>query len=75
VIENVKSRYSSDRGVTVAYYYFSFTDSEKQKNDKFVRSLIEQFAWQSAEALKFLEALYSKCENGRRQPTADALES
>ena len=75
VIEEVKSQYSSNPSVAIAYFYFDFNDTEKQKHDKFTRSLVEQLAWQSMNALACLESLFSHCQDGRQQPTQDALES
>ncbi|KAL5325367.1 hypothetical protein ACEPPN_006492 [Leptodophora sp. 'Broadleaf-Isolate-01'] len=58
-LEKVKSQYKSSPTVAIAYFYFDFNDTEKQKHDKFTRSLIEQLAWQSAKALACLELLFS----------------
>lgn len=59
----------------IAYFYFDFNDTEKQRHDKFTRSIIEQLAWQSVEALACLQSLLSRCRDGNQQPTQDALES
>lgn len=75
VLEKVKSQYQSSPTVAIAYFYFDFNDTEKQKHDKFTRSLIEQLAWQSPKALACLESLFSRCQDGKQQPTQDALES
>ncbi|KAH6704178.1 hypothetical protein BKA61DRAFT_660800 [Leptodontidium sp. MPI-SDFR-AT-0119] len=73
-LEEVKSQYKSNPTVAIAYFYFDFNDSEKQRHDKFTHSLIEQLAWQSAKALACLESLFSRCQDGKQQPTQDALE-
>ncbi|KAL5328216.1 hypothetical protein ACEPPN_001712 [Leptodophora sp. 'Broadleaf-Isolate-01'] len=78
-LEEVKSQYKSNYTVeiptvAIAYFYFDFNDSEKQRHDKFTHSLIEQLAWQSAKALAYLESLFSHCQDGKGQPTQDALE-
>ncbi|KAF8854030.1 ankyrin [Acephala macrosclerotiorum] len=75
VIEEVKSQYKSNPTVVIAYFYFDFNDTEKQRHDKFTRSLVEQLAWQSVEALACLQSLFSRCQDGNQQPTQDALES
>jgi hypothetical protein len=73
-LEEVMSQYKSNPTVAIAYFYFDFNDSEKQRHDKFTHSLIEQLAWQSAKALACLESLFSDCQDGKQQPTQDALE-
>ena len=40
-IEDVKAQYDSDPTMAIAYFYFDFNDTEKQKHDKFTRSLVE----------------------------------
>ncbi|KAH9203372.1 ankyrin repeat-containing domain protein [Leptodontidium sp. 2 PMI_412] len=73
-LEAVKSQHKSNPTVAIAYFYFDFNDTEKQRHDKFTHSLIEQLAWQSAKALACLESLFSHCQDGKQQPTQDALE-
>ncbi|KAH6666209.1 hypothetical protein B0J14DRAFT_199342 [Halenospora varia] len=74
VIEEVKSQYKFSPTVAIAYFYFDFNDTKKQRHDKFTRSLIEQLALQSAKALACLESLFSHSQDGKQQPTQDALE-
>ena len=74
VLEAVKSQYKSSPTVAIAYFYFDFNDSEKQRHDKFTRSLLEQLVWRSPKALACLELLFSRCQDGKQQPTQDALE-
>jgi hypothetical protein len=74
ILEAVKSQYKSSRTVTIAYFYFDFNDSEKQRHDKLTRSLLEQLAWRSTKALACLEVLFSGCQDGNQQPTQGALE-
>jgi len=57
----------------VAYFYFDFNDTAKQRQDKLIRSLVMQLAMENLEGLKKLEQLYSNCQYGQRQPTEDAL--
>ncbi|KAH9207858.1 hypothetical protein DL95DRAFT_312889, partial [Leptodontidium sp. 2 PMI_412] len=73
-LEEVKFQYKSSPTVAIAYFYFDFNDTEKQRLDKFTHSLIEQLAWQSAKALACLESLFSRCQDGKQQPTQDGLE-
>jgi hypothetical protein len=74
VIEEVKFQYKSNPSVVIAYFYFDFNDTEKQRHDKFTCSLIEQLAWQSAKALACLQSVFSHSQDGRQQPTQDSLE-
>ena len=55
------------------YFYFDFNDAEKQKQEKMIRSLILQLSSQCRSIPQDLEALYSSCLNGERQPTRDML--
>ena len=73
IIEEVKSQYWSNHTVAIAYFYFDFNDAEKQRHDKFTRSLIQQLARQSTNALVCLQSLFSQSQDGQ-QPTQDALE-
>ena len=74
VIKEVKSQYMSNPTVAIAYFYFDFNDTEKQRHDKFTRSLIEQLAWQPVQTLTCLESLFSRGQAGKQQPTQDAIE-
>ena len=73
-VEDVKSQYKSNPAVAIAYFYFDFNDTEKQKHDKCTRSLVEQLAWKSVKALACLESLFSRNQDGKQQPEQDALE-
>ena len=55
------------------YFYFDFNDIEKQGQEKMIRSLILQLSSQYRSIPQGLEALYSSCMNGERQPTRDML--
>ncbi|KAF8542732.1 hypothetical protein BDD12DRAFT_875826 [Trichophaea hybrida] len=73
IIEDVIQHCSLGRNssLPVAYFYFDFNDSEKQKYEKMIRSLITQLSKQSVRT-RALESLFSSYQ-GSRQPTADAL--
>ncbi|KFZ24288.1 hypothetical protein V502_01228 [Pseudogymnoascus sp. VKM F-4520 (FW-2644)] len=64
---------ANDPGKVVAYFYFDFTDADKQKPELMVRSLISQLSEQCIRMPLALEALYSSCDKGNRQPSLDAL--
>lgn len=74
ILDEVKAQYKSNVTVAIAYFYFDFSAAEKQRHDKFTHSLVEQLAWQSPRALSCLESLFSRSEDGRKQPIQDNLE-
>ena len=55
------------------YFYFDFTNTDKQKPELMVRSLISQLSEQCIEMPLALEALYLSLDKGNRQPSIDAL--
>lgn len=63
----------NDPSKVVAYFYFDFTDADKQKPELMVRSLISQLSEQCITIPLALEALYSSSDKGNRQPSLDAL--
>jgi Cdc6-like AAA superfamily ATPase len=58
---------ASDPGKVVAYFYFDFTDENKQKPD------ISQLSEQRIKMPLALEKLFSSFDKGNRQPSSDAL--
>ena len=73
IIEHVKSYYESDAAVAIVYFYFDFNDTEKQRYEKLIRSLIEQLSLQSVKPMYTLNDLFARCRDGQQQPTPDAL--
>jgi hypothetical protein len=73
IIQEVTLGYDSDPAVAVAYFYFDFNDSEKQRHENLVRSLIVQLAMQSEKTPECLNALFARNQDGQQQPTIDAL--
>jgi hypothetical protein len=73
VIQDVSKYCDSDPGKVVAYFYFDFNDGNKQKPELMVRSLICQLSEQCVKMPVTLEALYSSCDKGNRQPSINAL--
>ncbi|KFY29437.1 hypothetical protein V491_00029, partial [Pseudogymnoascus sp. VKM F-3775] len=64
---------ANDPGKVVAYFYFDFTDIDKQNPELMVRSLISQLSEQCITMPLALEALYLSSDKGNRQPSLDAL--
>ncbi|OAF55629.1 hypothetical protein VC83_07589 [Pseudogymnoascus destructans] len=73
VTEDIFLYCANDPGKVVAYFYFDFTDANKQKTELMVRSLISQLSEQCIKMPLALEALYSSSDKGNRQPSLDAL--
>lgn len=73
IIENVLDhcRHNPDRAV--AFFYFDFADKEKQQHESMIRSLITQLSTQNTHLAQVLDSFYSSCNDGRIQPTLDAL--
>jgi hypothetical protein len=59
--------------VAIAYFYFDFSDPQKQIPELMIRSLIFQLLKNCNQVPTTLETLFSACENGRRQPALDNL--
>lgn len=57
----------------VVKFFFDFRDANKQTIDKMFRSLVTQLYTRSEKSRRELHLLMSKCEDGRRQPTIEAL--
>ena len=57
----------------MAYFYFDFGDSEKQRSENLIRSLITQLSFQTSSCPDSLAALYSQNQNGQRHPTIQSL--
>ncbi|KAL9035416.1 MAG: hypothetical protein Q9214_006591, partial [Letrouitia sp. 1 TL-2023] len=57
----------------LAYFFFDFNDSEKQKSSQMVKSIITQLHGQSYDAMIEAESLYSSCLDGQKQPDLATL--
>ncbi|KAK6346561.1 hypothetical protein TWF696_006684 [Orbilia brochopaga] len=55
------------------YFYFDFTDPNKQTFGKMLCALISQLCYQCAAALPQLDQLFSSCKSGYEQPTSQQL--
>jgi Cdc6-like AAA superfamily ATPase len=62
-----------DAGQLVLYFFFDFTNSNKQSLDKLVRSLVAQLYGRCEASRNDLDKLSSLCERGDQQPTFKAL--
>lgn len=73
VTQDILHYCANDPGTVVAYFYFDFTDVDKQNPKLMVQSLISQLSEQCIKMPLALEALYSSLYKGNRQPSLDAL--
>jgi hypothetical protein len=60
-------------GMAVAYFYFDFTDKEKQLPEKMIRSILKQLSVQCPETPYVMLMLQSSCEETDRPPSIDEL--
>ncbi|KAL9100692.1 MAG: hypothetical protein Q9163_003956 [Psora crenata] len=73
IIQAVLDYCNTRPALAVMYFYFEFTNIEKQGHEKMIRSLTAQLASQCSVTPSALELLHSSCRNGERQPTLDQL--
>lgn len=64
IITDILSYCAEGPGRTVAYYFFSFRDPEKQKIDNFLRSIIAQLICQMNNLPRCIMDLYEKYQAG-----------
>ena len=72
IIEDVMRECENDPKKSVAYFFFSFNDTQKQSPDLMFRSIICQLI-RHMEIPPRLDALYSSCQRSQRRPTAAEL--
>ncbi|KAF1999768.1 hypothetical protein P154DRAFT_523078 [Amniculicola lignicola CBS 123094] len=73
VMQDVLQHCQGDPGKATAYFFFDFKDEQKQDPEMMVRSLLCQLLQQSIKIPASLDALFSSCDSGQRQPSIDAL--
>jgi hypothetical protein len=73
IIEHLLQHCDEDTSMVTAYFYFDFNDTQKQDPELMLRSLLCQLLQRSFTIPKGVDALFSSCENGRRQPSLHAL--
>jgi hypothetical protein len=69
VLEDVLQCANHDPGTVVAYFYFDFSDPQKQDPESMIRSFVCQLSQQFIKIPPDLDELYTSCENGYRQPS------
>ena len=74
MIEDTWALRQTDPERAVAYFYFAFSDMEKRTHGSLLRSLILQLSDQYMTAITALKGLYSRCNDGGKQPIMADLE-
>ncbi|EPS39617.1 hypothetical protein H072_6587 [Dactylellina haptotyla CBS 200.50] len=75
IIDHLTEIVKNGNGVRMAYFYFSFNDSNTQALEHVLRSLITQLSEYSVKLSSELRQLYEESDNGRKQPDGKALTS
>jgi hypothetical protein len=73
IIENLLQHCHDDIIMVTAYFYFDFNDAQKQDAELMLRSLLCQLLQRLVVIPKGVDALFSSCENGRREPSLHAV--
>ena len=73
IIEHLLQHCRDDTSMVTAYFYFDFNDTQKRDPELMLRSLLCQFLQRSVVIPKGVDALFSSCENEKRQPSLHAL--
>jgi hypothetical protein len=55
------------------YFYFDFTDVQKQSFENVIRSFVTQLYYENQHVQEHLDSLYFACRNGKDQPSIDSL--
>lgn len=73
IIQDVISQYQSEPTIAIAYFYFDFNDSDKQRSENLIRSLIVQFAAQCLHLPELLQSVRSRLQKEKKQPTIEQM--
>jgi hypothetical protein len=73
IIEHLLQHCKSDTSTVTAYFYFDFNNALKRDPELMLRSLLGQLVQRSVVIPEGVDALFSACENGYRQPSPYAL--
>jgi hypothetical protein len=71
IIEDVKLLCTSDSGNRYAYFYFDFSDRQKQTVTSMLRSMVAQLS--VPELPTEVDELYNNCNHGHQEPSAENL--
>jgi hypothetical protein len=73
IIEDVQHHCQSRLSFAIAYFYFDFSDTEKQRSDNLIHSLVTQLSAHSSSCPDTLKALYSQNLSGQQQSNTEGL--
>ena len=73
VITELLRQCSHSSGSSLAYFFFDFSDYDKQQCDQAIRSIIKQLYTQSYDAMREVENLFSSCQDGQTSADIAAL--
>ena len=73
VITEILRQCSHSSGSSLAYFFFDFNDSEKQRSSMMIRSIITQLYSQSYDARIEVESLFSSCQDGQQPADLETL--
>lgn len=71
ILQDVLDSYRAKPNSAVLFFYFDFNDTDKQKHERLLRSLICQLSMYCSNSM--LQDLYSSCSMGARQPSGEVL--
>ncbi|KAF3065738.1 putative ankyrin repeat protein [Trichoderma lentiforme] len=74
VIKHLQDQYVSEPSIVVSYFYFSFSDPEKQKVDAMLASLTKQICSRQTQGSQLMKRLQQYKLNGQR-PDTETLEA
>ena len=72
IIEDLQQKQNTTNH-TLLYFYFNFSEPDKQSFEKMLRTLIYELYRQHRVCQNFLDDLYSFSQNGREQPQTKSL--
>jgi hypothetical protein len=73
IVEHLLQHCHDDIRMATAYFYFDFTDTQKQDPELMLRSLLCQLLQRLVVIPERVNALFSSCGNGQRHPPMHAL--
>ena len=73
VVEHVLHVCATASDIAVLYFFFDFNDTEKQKHESMMHSLLSQLSMHFVNVPPALDTLYSSCMEGGRKPNFEAL--
>lgn len=74
IIQDMIFHRQSDPTAALAYFYFDFSDPNKQTLENLLLSLVTQMSLQSSETPEALQSLYSRCQQGHQRPSTTDLQ-